>query len=76
MSKVIHLGNVPDSVHATLEARAALVGVPLTEYLLEELRRVAESPTETELAARLRAREQPSLSTSPASAVRSERDRR
>jgi len=76
MSKMIQIRNVPDTVHATLKARAALAGVPLTEYLLAEIRRVAELPTGAELAARLRSHQQPTLRTSPARAVRAERDRR
>ena len=76
MSKMIQIRNVPDSVHATLKARAALAGVPLTDYLLAEIRRVAELPTGAELAARLRGHDQPTLRTSPARAVRAERDRR
>lgn len=73
---MIQIRNVPDAVHATLKARAALEGVPLTEYLLAEIRRVAELPTGAELAARLRGREQATLRTSPSRAVRAERDRR
>ena len=76
MSKMIQIRNVPDAVHATLKARAALAGVPLTDFLLAELRRVAELPTGAELAARLRGREQAQLRVSPARAVRAERDAR
>ena len=68
--------NVPDSVHAPLKARAALAGVPLTEYPLADIRHVAELPTGAEVAARLRGHQQPTLRTSPARAVRAERDRR
>lgn len=45
MSKMIQIRHVPDAVHATLKARAALAGQPLTEYLLAEIRRFAEHPT-------------------------------
>ena len=76
MTKMIQIRNVPDRVHATLKARAALAGQPLTDYLLAELRRVAELPTEVELAERLLGREQARLRTAPAAAVRAERDRR
>jgi plasmid stability protein len=76
MSKMIQIRNVPDQVHATLKARAALAGQPLTEFLLAEIRRVAERPTADELAARLLRRSRVRLATSPAQAVRAERDRR
>ena len=45
MSKMIQIRNVPDAVHATLKSRAAIARQPLTDYLLAELRRVAERPT-------------------------------
>jgi antitoxin FitA len=76
MSTMIQIRNVPDAVHATLKARAALAGKSLTDFLLAELRRVAELPTEQELASRLRGRRQPTLRTPPSKAVRAERDRR
>lgn len=76
MSKMIQIRNVPDAVHATLKSRAALAGQPLTEFLLAEIRRVAERPTPEELADRLRQRARVRLRTSPAKAVRAGRDRR
>ena len=76
MSKMIQIRNVPDSVHATLKARAALAGRPLTDYLLAEIRKVAEYPTAAELAERLAQRRPARLRTAPAKAVRVERDRR
>ena len=53
-----------------------MAGRPLTDFLLAEIRRVAELPTPEELAARLVSCEQPRLRTAPAKAVRAERDRR
>lgn len=76
MSKMIQIRNVPDGVHATLKSRAALAGQPLTEFLLAEIRRVAERPSPEELAARLLRRPSVRLTTPPAKAVRAERDRR
>lgn len=76
MSKMIQIRNVPDRVHATLKSRAALAGQPLTEYLLAEIRRVAERPSPAELAERLVRRSAVRLVTEPAAAVRAERDRR
>ncbi|NBT13878.1 MAG: hypothetical protein EBS56_09915 [Planctomycetia bacterium] len=76
MSKMIQIRNVPDAVHATLKARAALAGRPLTDYLLAEIRKVAEHPTAAELVERLAQRRPARLRTAPAKAVRAERDRR
>jgi hypothetical protein len=41
VSKVIQVRNVPDDVHRELRRRAAEAGVALSDYVLEELRRVA-----------------------------------
>jgi plasmid stability protein len=53
MSKMIQLRNVPDTLLRTLKARAAVAGMSLSNYLLAEIREVAERPTLTELRARL-----------------------
>ena len=76
MSKMIQLRHVPDDLHRKLKARAALVGVSLSDYLLQEVRRVAERPTLVELRNRLAHRTSITLTISPAKAVRAERDGR
>lgn len=76
MSKMIQIRNVPDDLHRALKARAALEGVSLSEYLLQEARRVAERPTLVEMRQRLRARTRVTPRVSPARAVRAERDSR
>lgn len=73
---MIQIRNVPDGVHAALKARAALAGRPLTDYLLAEIKKVADYPTAAELAERLARRQPARLRTAPAKAVRAERDRR
>ncbi len=76
MSRMIQLRNVPDAVHRTLKARAAMAGMSLSDYLVAEVRRIAERPTLAELRDRLRRRE-PVASPEPAArAVRAERDAR
>lgn len=75
MSKMIQIRNVPDAVHATLKSRAALAGQPLTDYLLAEIRRVAERPAPEDLAERLLRRPVARLKTTPSNAVRADRDR-
>lgn len=76
MSKMIQLRNVPDRLHRKLKSRAAMEGVSLSDYLLEEIQRAADRPTLAELAERLQHRAKITLTLSPEDAVRSERDRR
>ena len=42
MSKMIHLRNVPDGLHRSLKARAAMAGMSLSDYLLAEIKEIAE----------------------------------
>jgi hypothetical protein len=72
---MIQIRNVPEALHRRLKSRAALAGMSLSDYLLSEIRQVAERPTVDELRARLRTRRPAALSVPPAEAVRAERDR-
>jgi antitoxin FitA len=76
MPKMIQIRHVPDDLHRRLKARAALAGLSLSEYLLQEVRRTAERPTLGELRARLDRRPPVVPRISPAKAVRAERERR
>jgi len=76
MSRMIQIRNVPDDLHRQLKARAALEGLSLSDYLLLEVRRVAERPTVSELRRRLRDRGRVRPRLTPDRAVRAERDRR
>jgi len=76
MSKMIQVRNVPDALHRTLKARAAMAGMSLSDYLLAEIREIAERPTLNEMRERLRRQEPVVLSTPAARAVREERDSR
>jgi antitoxin FitA len=73
---MIQLRNVPDGLHRTLKARAALSGMSLSDYLVAEIRRVAERPTIAELRERLERRTGVNSPVSAADAVREERDAR
>jgi plasmid stability protein len=75
MSKMIQLRNVPDGLHRTLKARAALAGMSLSDYLLAEIRQVAARPTLTELRERVQRRERV-MKVSAAAVIREERDAR
>jgi len=73
---MIQLRNVPDGLHRTLKAQAALAGMSLSDYLLAEVRRLAERPTVAELRERLHRRSAVTSAVSAAEAVRRERDSR
>ena len=75
MGVMIQIRNVPESLHRQLKSRAALAGMSLSEYLLREIRQVAERPTVEELRARLHKLPPVNLSPSPAEVIRAERDR-
>jgi antitoxin FitA len=49
---MVQVRNVPDAVHRKLKARAAEQGVSLSDYILTEMKRIAEQPTLQEIAAR------------------------
>lgn len=74
MSRMIQLRHVPDDLHRTLKARAAREGLSLSDYLLREVRRIAERPTLDELRRRLAGRAPVVTRVSPARAVRAERN--
>ena len=76
MSKMIQIRNVPEALHRRLKSRAALEGRSLSDYLLAELRRVAEQPTVEELRQRLAQLSPTNPRISPEEAVRAERDSR
>lgn len=76
MSKMIQLRNVPDALHRGLKARAAMAGMSLSDYLLAEIKEIAERPTLRELRQRLQGREQVSAEIDTALLVREERDAR
>jgi antitoxin FitA len=75
MTVMIQIRNVPDALHRRLKSRAALAGMSLSDYLLSEIRQVAERPTLDELRARLERRPGITPSVSPVQAIRAERDR-
>ena len=76
MTKMIQLRNVPDGLHRSLKARAALAGMSLSDYLLAEIREIAERPTLAELRDRLHKRKPVSAELDTALLVREEREAR
>ena len=73
---MVQIRNVPNELHRRLKSQAALAGMTLSDYLLHEMRRMAERPSVEELRARLQSRSAVTPSVSPARAVRAERDSR
>lgn len=76
MAKMIQLRHVPDELHRKLKARAAMEGLSLSDYLLREVRAIADRPTVAELQARILRRVPVKPRETPAKAVRAERDAR
>ena len=76
MSRMIQIRNVPDSIHRTLKSRAALAGMSLSDYLLKEIRLIAERPTMEEIRKRLEQLEPIVLPESAADVIRAERNAR
>jgi hypothetical protein len=75
MNTMIQIRNVPEALHRELKSRAALAGMSLSDYLLNEIRQVADRPTLEQLRARLDRHPASTLSVAPADAVRAERDK-
>jgi len=76
MTIMIQIRNVPDGLHRRLKSRAALAGMSLSDYLLKEIREVAERPSVEELRERLRGRSSVPASIAAADIIRAERDRK
>ena len=76
MSKMIQVRNVPDALHRGLKARAAMAGMSLSDYLLAELREIAERPTLLELRQRLHRRKPVSAEIDTALLLREQRQAR
>jgi plasmid stability protein len=76
MSKMMQIRNVPDTLHRILKVRAAKSGMSLSDYLLRELRHVAEVPTIEEIQERLRQHGTVTLPAPAAELVRQERETR
>jgi hypothetical protein len=71
---MIQIRNLPDALHGKLKARASLSGMSLSEYLLAEIRRSAERPSDAEIRDRLRSRAPVTPSVPPAEIIRMDRD--
>src|SRR5437899_6451942 len=75
MPGTIQIRNVPDALRRQLKSRAARTGMSLSNYLLGEIRHLAERPTLEQLRARLERRSAVTPSVPPAQAIRDQRGR-
>ena len=73
---MIQIRNVPEVLHRSLKARAASSGMSLSDYLLGELREIADRPTLAEFRARLHTRRPFSVVLDTAGLVHEERSAR
>ena len=73
---MIQVRNVPDTLHRRLKVRAALAGLSLSEYVLQEMKLAEKRSTYDEFPARLRLRTQVHTRETAAQAVRAEREGR
>jgi antitoxin FitA len=76
MTRMIQVRNVPEGLHRTLKARAATAGMSLSDYLLGELREIAERPTLREFRERLHLRKPVAVTLNTADLLREERGAR
>jgi antitoxin FitA len=74
MGILLQVRDVPEDVHGTLKARAAMAGVSLSEYVRGVLARTASRPTPAELASRVQARGAPEVAEPSEISVRRLRD--
>jgi len=75
-TKSIQIRNVPEKLHAVYRVRAAKAGKSLSEYLLGELRRAAQQPTQEEWFERVNKLTPVELKETGAEAVRAGRAER
>lgn len=73
---MIQVRHVPEPLHRKLKARAATQGLSLSDYLLREMKRIAEIPTVEELKERLARLPSVNPRESAADAIRAERENR
>jgi len=73
---MIQVRNVPEALHRGLKVRAATMGMSLSDYLLGELREIADRPTLAEFSERLRTRKPLRVSLDTARILREEREKR
>lgn len=74
LMKTLQVRNVPDATHRELRTRAAASGLSLSEFVLEELERVASKPTIADVMRRAASRAGGPSTETIVAAVRAGRD--
>ena len=74
--KMVQIRNVPDALHRKLEARAAMEGMSLSDYLRVQIQAVANGLAPAELRQRLETRSRVNAPESVSRTVRAEREAR
>ena len=76
MPVMIQLRNVPDDLHRKLKSRAAEQGLSLSDYILRDVRRLAEQPTMEEFRRKVAKLRPLKLKETPEQTIRAIRDGR
>jgi antitoxin FitA len=76
MAKMLQVRNVPEDVHARLKERARAAGMSMSEYVLRELKELADKPSLDEIWRRAEARDSSVSLAEAAQLIRDERDAR
>jgi|Tabmets5t2r1_1033131.scaffolds.fasta_scaffold04717_3 antitoxin FitA len=76
MTRMLQVRNVPDDVHARLKERAKAAGMSMSEYVLRELKELADKPSLDEIWRRAEARDSSVTLADAAQLIRDERDAR
>ena len=76
MPKMIQIRHVPDAVHRKLKARAATKGMSLSDYLMLEIKEIANLPTMDDWPDELATREPVKLREPAAVTIRKIRESR
>lgn len=71
----LQVRNVPEELHRTLKAKAALEGMSLSAFLVRELEKLAKGTTRREFRLRLRLRAPVHLKPTAAQVIRKFRER-
>jgi len=71
---MVQLRSVPDTLHRRLKACAAMAGMSLSDYLVAEIKQIAERPTLAELRERLHQRRPVATELDTARLVQEERE--
>lgn len=76
MTKMLQVRNVPDDVHARLKERARAAGMSMSEYVLRELKDLADKPSLDDIWRRAESRDSSVSLADAAQLIRDERDAR